>query len=309
MPLPEMSYPRPPLALIVTGQEWTWLSFSTIFGPRGYATLRVLSGAQVLERVWDAAVDLVLVDRRLKDMEGADLVARLREDGCTAPVLIMSGEVWERQDKLAALQAGAWDVCALPMDGEELFLRVDTWVRSKLESEVSSMKGLLDPETGLYNLQGLLRRMVELGAAASRYRRPMACVVVAAQPASAAVEPDRQLQTTAASALAAVLRQTGRASDTIGRLSDTEFVIMAPDTDRDGVRGLAERLRGAAEVTALMQDSQLAVRFGCYAVPDMREASIAPSELLIRAAEALRRDVLVADSPIRFFDTLDVQVN
>jgi PleD family two-component response regulator len=309
MLLPDMSYPRPPLALIVTGQEWTWLSFSTIFAPRGYATLRVLSGAQALERVRDAAVDLVLVDRRLKDMEGADLVARLREDGYTAPVLIMSSEVWERQDKLAALQSGAWDVCALPMDGEELFLRVDTWVRSKLESDVSSRQGLLDPETGLYNLQGLLRRILELGAAASRYRRPMACVVVAAQPTSAAAEPDRQLQTMAAGTLAAVLRQTGRASDTIGRLSDTEFVIMAPDTDRDGVRGLAERLRGAAEVTALMQDSQLAVRFGCYAVPDMREASIAPSELLIRAAEALRRDVLVADSPIRFFDTMDVQVN
>jgi PleD family two-component response regulator len=309
MLLPDMSYPRPPLALIVTGQEWTWLSFSTIFAPRGYATLRVLSGAQALERVRDAAVDVVLVDRRLKDMEGSDLVSQLREDGCTAPLLIMSSEVWERQDKLAALQSGAWDVCALPMDGEELFLRVDTWVRSKLESDVSSRQGLLDPETGLYNLQGLLRRILELGAAASRYRRPMACVVVAAQPTSAAAEPDRQLQTMAAGTLAAVLRQTGRASDTIGRLSDTEFVIMAPDTDRDGVRGLAERLRGAAEVTALMQDSQLAVRFGCYAVPDMREASIAPSELLIRAAEALRRDVLVADSPIRFFDTMDVQVN
>jgi PleD family two-component response regulator len=309
MPLSDMSYPRPPLALIVTGQEWTWLSFSTIFSPRGYATLRVLTGAQALERVRETAVDLVLVDRRLRDMEGPALVARLREDGHTAPVLIMSGEAWERHDKLAALQAGAWDVCALPMDGEELFLRVDTWVRSKLDGDVSSRKGLLDPETGLYNVQGLPRRIMELGAAASRYRRPMACVVVAAQPTSAAGEPDRRLQATAAGALAAVLRQTGRASDTIGRLSDTEFVIMAPDTDQDGVRGLAERLRGTAEVAALMESSRLAVRFGCYAVPDMREASIAPSELLIRAAEALRRDVLVADSPIRFFDGVAPRAN
>jgi PleD family two-component response regulator len=309
MPLPDMSYPRPPLALIVTDQEWTWLSFSTIFSPRGYATLRVLTGAQALERVRETAVDLVLVDRRLKDMDGPELVAQLRENGHAAPTLIMSGEAWERQDKLVALQSGAWDVCALPMDGEELFLRVDTWVRSKLESDASSQKGLLDPETGLYNVQGLLRRILELGAAASRYRRPMACVVVAAQPTSAAAEPDRQLQTMAAGTLATVLRQMGRASDTIGRLSDTEFVIMAPDTDQDGVRGLAERLRGTAELTALMESSQLAVRFGCYAVPDMREASIAPSELLIRAAEALRRETLLADSPIRFFDSAAPQPN
>jgi hypothetical protein len=58
-----------------------------------------------------------------------------------------------------------------------------------------------------------------------------------------------------------------------------------------------------------MENSQLAVRFGCYAVPDMREASIAPSELLIRAAEALRRDVQLTDTPIRFFDSIGPRAN
>jgi PleD family two-component response regulator len=299
-----MSYPRPPMALIVTGQEWTSLSVITIFSPRGYATLRVLTGEQALQRVRESTVDLIIVDRELKDMTGAELSSRLREQGYTVPLLILSTHVWDRDEKLVALQSGAWDVCSLPMDGEELFLRVDTWVRSKLQGDVNAEQGLLDPQTGLYNLQGLLRRVTELGAGAMRHRRPMACVVVTAQAAASSSEHDELLITAAADALAALLQQLGRASDTIGRLSQTEFVVMAPDTDSEGVRGLARRLQRAAEAaTHVSQKSPLSMRFGCYAVPNMREASIAPSELLIRAAEALRMEGAGTDDTIRFFDS------
>jgi PleD family two-component response regulator len=299
-----MSYPRPPMALIVTGQEWTSLSVITIFSPRGYATLRVLTGEQALQRVRESTVDLIIVDRELKDMTGAELSSRLREQGYTVPLLILSTHVWDRDEKLVALQSGAWDVCSLPMDGEELFLRVDTWVRSKLQGDVNAEQGLLDPQTGLYNLQGLLRRVTELGAGAMRHRRPMACVVVTAQAAASSSEHDELLITAAADALAALLQQLGRASDTIGRLSQTEFVVMAPDTDSEGVRGLARRLQRAAEAaTHISQQPPLSMRFGCYAVPNMREASIAPSELLIRAAEALRMEGTGLDDTIRFFDS------
>lgn len=283
-------YPRPPLALIVTEEEWTSLSVITIFSPRGYATLRVLTGDQALQRVRETPVDLIIVQRELRDMSGIELAAQLKEGGYTIPLVILSSEVWERQEKLAALQAGAWDCCSLPMDGEELFLRVDTWVRSKLQGDMSMEQGLLDPDTGLYNLQGLLRRIAELGASASRYRRPMACVALTAQAPPALGPISERAEEAAAASLATILRQSGRASDTIGRLSRTEFVVMAPDTDQDGARGLINRLQRAIEALPSSERPAYPLRFGFYAVTNMREASIAPSELLIRAAEALRVD-------------------
>jgi PleD family two-component response regulator len=301
----DMSYPRPPLALIVTNQEWTSLSVITIFSPRGYATLRVPTGEQVLQRVRETPVDLIIVDRSLKDMSGAELAARLRDQGAVIPLVILSSEPWERQDKLAALQSGAWDACSMPMDGEELFLRVDTWVRSKLQGDVSSEQGLLDPETGMYNLQGLLRRISEIGAGAMRHRRPMACVVVEAQLTS----PSAERGPIAAETLAGILREAGRASDTIGRLSQTEFVVMAPDTDLDGVRGMVERLRRTAENTAIADHAGIRMRFGCAAVSNMRDASIAPSDLLIRATEALRQESASSDELSRFVDVVDHRVN
>jgi PleD family two-component response regulator len=307
---PETVYPRPPLALIVTGQEWVSLSMVTVFSPKGYAVLRSFNGAQALERVSEAPPDLLIVDRDLRDMSGRDFCVALREQGdrgSSVPVLLISSSPWQREDKLDVLREGAWDVCSLPMDSEEIFLKVDAWVRAKLAADVSRDQSLLDPDTGFYNAQGLLRRVAELGAGAVRHRRPLACIVLSAEPAMAAGslrgpadQGTSDLTPANVKSFAASLRAAGRASDAIGRLSASEFVILAPDTDNEGVLGLASRLREAMESPAPSPHASWKVRFGCYAVPNLSDASIAPTEMLIRAAEALR----TADArqePMRFF--------
>lgn len=317
MVTPDKPYPRPPIALIVTGQEWVSLSMVTLFSPRGYAVLRSFNGAHALERVRDAVPDLLIVDRDLRDMTGIEFCQALGEQssviGATTPVLLISTGPWDRESKLEALRAGAWEVCALPMDSEELFYKLDTRVRAKLAADVAREHGLLDPETGLYNSHGLLRRIAELSAGAIRYRRPLACVVLSAEARTPSGPSDREMiaaytvetmtwTADTARSLAATLRATGRASDAIGRLSPNEFVVLAPDTDSDGVLGLAERLRKAVEPSPEPSQPGWRIRFGCYAVPNMREASIAPSEMLIRAAEALR-GTDAEQEPVRFFTT------
>ena len=299
MPSSDTLYPRPPVVAIVTGQEWTSLSIMTVFSPRGFASMRIFTGAQALDRLRSGSVDLLIVDRFLQDMTAIELCRRLRALGFTIPVIVISTTVWERDEKLVALQSGAWDVCSLPVDAEELFLRVDNWVRHKLKSDQLSEQGLIDPNTGLYNIRGLLRRIAELGAGATRSAQPLACVVVGAYSTSPDPERNHCTPTAAAEMLAQILRNHGRASDAIGRLNETEFVVMAPYTNDEGAIRLAERLRGATESTTLVRSYQYDVRFGCYAVPNMREASIAPSELLIRAAEALRAAPDDKDQTIR----------
>jgi PleD family two-component response regulator len=208
---------------------------------------------------------------------------------------------WPREEKLAGLRAGAWDVCSLPLDGEELFLKVDAWVRAKLAADLIRDQGLLDTDTGLYNAQGLLRRVVELGAVAQRHRRSLACLVLSPRPATP-TEPGRSSTAeVTATKLAEALRVTGRASDTIGRLSESEFVILAPDTDAAGVLEMAERLQVAMKSLSGSSEQPWQVQFGCYGVPNFRDASIAPTEMLVRAAEALR-GVNSESQLIRFFD-------
>jgi PleD family two-component response regulator len=302
---PQGPYPRPPLVMIVSGQEWVSLSVETLFSPRGYAALRGdYTGAQAQQRLRETPVDLLLLDHTLRDMSGTDLCRLVRSQGLlspAAPIVMIAPAAWPHEEKLEALRAGAWDTCVLPMDADELFLRVDTWVRAKLWSDSMRIQGLLDPDTGLYNAQGLLRRVAEIGASAMRQHRALACVVMSTE-APAEPRSSRSASTTSASAVrtvAATLRAKGRASDTIGRLSANEFVIVAPDTDRKGVLGLAERLRIAFEASA-ETSGPVRLRFGCYAVSNFGDASIAPTEMLVRAAEALRGSG--ADEPIRLFE-------
>jgi PleD family two-component response regulator len=302
-------YPRPPLALIVTGEEWLSLSVETLFSPRGYAVLRAFSGAQALERIRQTPPDLLVIAQDLRDMRGVDLCRVARAQGLVTrvlPTVLMAPSAWPREERLEAMRAGSWDAVSFPMDGEELFLRVDNWVQAKLASDVSREQGLLDAATGLYNTQGLLRRMVEIGAGAGRHSRALACVIVSTEASPQAVpEPTtaetRTWSSDSAATFAECLRVAGRASDAIGRLSENEFVVVAPDTDIDGAMGLAQRLKRVVESAALPATVPVHLRFGCYAVPNFRDASIAPTEMLIRAAEALR----TTDSqtqPIRIFE-------
>jgi diguanylate cyclase (GGDEF)-like protein len=305
---PQEPYPRPPLVMIVTRQEWVSLSVETLFSPRGYAALHGdCTGLQAQQRLRETPVDLLVVDRELRDMSGLELCRAVRDQGLiapTAPIMMIGAGSWPQEEKLEALRAGVWETCSLPTDSEELFVRVDTWVRAKLWADTARIQGLLDPDTGLYNAQGLLRRVTEVGASAQRHARPLGCVVMSAE-----LAPDRtrtlatiSATETAVQSVAATLRAQGRASDTIGRLSGTEFVIVAPDTDTAGVRGLVNRIRVAMERADTQEDAPVRVRFGCYAVPNFGEASIAPTEMLVRAAEALRG--AGPDMQVRFFAPL-----
>jgi PleD family two-component response regulator len=280
----------------------------SVFSGRGYAVLRAFTAAQAIQRVAGASLDLLIVDRDLNQTTAMALCREMRQQGLLTsgtPTMLIGSSPWEREEKLASLREGAWDVCTLPTDGEELFLRADNWVRAKLSADSTREQGLLDPDTGLYNVQGLLRRIAEIGAGAARHSRPLACVVVTPEPpsvgGSAAAEQHTAWMKSAAKALGDALAIAGRASDAIGRLSDTEFVVLAPDTDAEGVIGLAERLRRAMDASD--KPATGTVRFGCYAVPNFSDASITPSEMLVRAAEALRGPE--DSNSIHFFNRLE----
>lgn len=310
MPQDDRPHPRPPVAQLVTEQEWLSLSVETLFSPRGYAVLRSYTGTQAMRTMQDLPPDLVVIASSLRDVRGIDLCRTLREQALlspSTPIMMLGASPWTREDKLEALRAGAWDTCSLPIDGEEFFLRVDVWVRAKLAADHAREQGLLDAATGFYNRHGLLRRMSEVSSAAVRHGRALACVVISPSAAATTVGAPAtggfSGGASAVDALAARLQRAGRASDTIGRISRDEFVIVAPDTDVQGARGLAERLMPLLEIRAGQPDPPLNVRFGCYAVPDFRDASIAPGEMLVRATEALRH-AQEEGQTIRFFSPL-----
>lgn len=77
---------------------------------------RVATGAGALDA---AAADLVLLDLGLPDMDGFEVLRRLRERGETTPVVIMTGRV-EAGLRERSLAAGASDFVSKPFTIDEL---------------------------------------------------------------------------------------------------------------------------------------------------------------------------------------------
>jgi class 3 adenylate cyclase/CheY-like chemotaxis protein len=102
-----------------------------ILAPRGYRVSAAHSGREALAMVADEAIDLVLLDILMPEMDGYEVCRALRAEPETSflPVVMItaSGE----QEKVAAIEAGADDFIAKPFDQAELLARVKSLVRIK----------------------------------------------------------------------------------------------------------------------------------------------------------------------------------
>jgi len=286
-----------PLVLLVDDQEWTSRSIESILRPKGHVVLKAYTGQQALDLVAKVSPDAVLVDVHLPDIDGVDLVRRLKESPTvhsTTPMLMITSSSVGRAQKLEALSAGAWDILTHPVDPNELILRMDTFVRAKQEADRVRDEGLTDPSTGFYNVRGILRRTKEISADAVRSDRPLTCVAFGPQ-TGADGGTEAEMDPTTAEAMsqpvAAALRHVTRISDTIGRLGPGEFVVIAPGTDDEGGVRLADRVLEALKAEAERQGQGAVpltqVRAGLCSINGGESTSA--EDLLLRATMALRR--------------------
>ncbi len=79
-----------------------------------------------LAKVYD--FDIVVLDLRLPDLDGVDVVRRMRAMHMAVPILILSA-VEHREEKVRALIAGADDYLTKPFDPDELAARLQAIVR------------------------------------------------------------------------------------------------------------------------------------------------------------------------------------
>lgn len=284
-----------PLVLIANDQEWSARSLESILGPNGYAVVRAYTGQQALERARTSQPDLIILDAQMPDLHGFEVCRALRSDprfSATTPIVITTSGPSGRTQRLEAYRAGAWEFLGQPLDGEALLLKLNTFLQSKREVDGLREENLLDPGSGLYNMRGLSRRAREIGAEAFRRRDPVACVVFAPDLEEEEAESDEEEETRRMSDQVALLfRQSGRASDAIGRLGVSEYGVIAPATGPEAAVRLARRLGGAVESSPIPVrggERTLRLRAGYCAVPDFAESSVDAVELLLRATTALR---------------------
>jgi len=141
----------------------------------GYTILTAFSGADALLVVQRERPDLVLMDIRMPGRDGIEVCRQLKHEPATRlmPIVLMTG-FSSAEDRIGAIEAGADDFLAKPVDVAELRARVKSLVRLKrytddldsAESVIMSLARTIearDPNTEGH-CERLARFAVTLGA-------------------------------------------------------------------------------------------------------------------------------------------------
>ncbi len=130
----------------------------TVLTPEGFELYEAQSGERGLIEVATRKPDIVILDLGLPDLDGIEVVRRLRE-WSAVPVIVLSARTHER-DKVAALDAGADDYLVKPFGAGELLARLRVALRHAAARGVSG-----EPRFSVGELQvDLAARRVHLGA-------------------------------------------------------------------------------------------------------------------------------------------------
>jgi two-component system KDP operon response regulator KdpE len=106
----------------------------------GYHVIQADTAAKGEALIRSGCPDVVLLDLGLPDMDGADLLRRLRENS-DIPVLVVSARGHE-QEKVAALDLGADDYIVKPFGTQELLARIRTAMRHNIRLRFGEPVGI-----------------------------------------------------------------------------------------------------------------------------------------------------------------------
>jgi two-component system response regulator PhoP len=99
----------------------------------GYRVDQAADGVDGLFQAREYPVDLAIIDLGLPKLNGQAVVQRLRADGRTIPILILTARgSW--QDKVLGLEAGADDYLVKPFEFPELAARIKALLRRSMKA-------------------------------------------------------------------------------------------------------------------------------------------------------------------------------
>jgi two-component system cell cycle response regulator len=262
-----------------------------------YEVMEADDGEQALGLI-RPELEVAVVEWALPGADGATLCRRLKsgvELGRRYVIVVFGTD--DNEQIMQALEAGADDYALKPVDPDDLLERVvagQSALRSaRLGQEgdrPAAMPPHRDPLTGLFTRDYFDGRLEEELERARSNRHPLALTLVDLDAFRRVNEIHRrQVGDEMLGEIGRMIgEQTRRTTDVPARYGDDEFAVIAPNTNMEGARGLAERLRRLAlHVRVRAQDELVAVTasvgFAIFGRRLWRESD--PGPALVEAAE------------------------
>jgi two-component system NtrC family response regulator len=144
----------------------------------GYRVLSEARGGPALEIFTTTEVDLVITDIQMPEMDGFELLKRIRAISPETPVIVITafGSI---DSAVHAMKLGAEDYITKPFNKEELLLNASKALeRSRLIRENRYLRRFIDEHFALENIVGTSKRMQDLYGIVEKVARTDATVLL-----------------------------------------------------------------------------------------------------------------------------------
>lgn len=244
---------KPERILVADDHQSTLEHLAEVLGDWGYEVIKVDNG----ERAWEIlqredAPRIVLLDRQMPDLDGLEIVRRIRQQAQEPYIYVLLLTVFDQESQLVAgLQAGADDYIVKPFRAHELQARIEAGrrilemqeelivTRDRLHSQATT-----DPETGLWNRSAILDILEKELARAARDGTTVGLVMTDIDNFKQINEAyGRQAGDEVLLECGQRMRGCVRTYDATGRYGSDEFLSVHPRCNLDESVMLGERLR------------------------------------------------------------------
>ncbi len=169
---------RPASILVVDDERLIRWSLEQQLQREGYTVQSVETGAEALQRAQADPPDLILLDIRLPDADGVELLGRLRaaDPDCLVIMMTAHGGV---ESAVRAMKLGAHDYVGKPFDMEELKLSIRKALEAReLRRDVERFQEQAAHGSALDDLIGVSRSMADLKSLVARIAQSDATTVL-----------------------------------------------------------------------------------------------------------------------------------
>jgi DNA-binding NtrC family response regulator len=130
----------------------------------GYQVVEAEAGEPGLKMAAHESPDLVLLDVRLPDLGGLEVLNQLKKTGDARAVIMITADP-QLEDVKQALKLGAYDFIGKPLDFDELHVTIKNALENThLRSEVQTLRGEMRRRTGYHEVVAASPKMTELMA-------------------------------------------------------------------------------------------------------------------------------------------------
>ncbi|MDR1663814.1 MAG: diguanylate cyclase [Clostridiales bacterium] len=212
------------------------------------------SGEDALERIRNELPDLVLLNSRLPDANGIDVLRALKSTEMTRhiPVLLLAG-ISSREDEESALTLGAADYIAKPVHRGVVRARVFSQLCIIQRMRTMETFGLMDTLSGLPNRRSFNNKITTEWGRSIRNKTVISMLMIDIDRFKIFNDTygHQQGDEVIKAVAAGIKSSVRRATDFYARWGGEEFAVVLPETDLRGAMVVAENIRARIESTGV----------------------------------------------------------